>query len=139
MIEVAIVRSMVRRGLLLSPVAVAVLALLGGTAWAASGAAGLALTLVNLWVAGRVIGGLAENRPDLLLAAAVLAMLVGLGVVGAGLVAVSRVDLLDVKVAGVSLSAAHLLLVGWEASDRFLRLPSGKGQGEAPPVATRRS
>lgn len=117
------VKRMVRRGLLLGPIAVLALGLLGGLDDAASAAAGIALTLANLWLAGRIIGGLAENRPELLLAGAFAAFLFGFAILAVGLVVLRRAAWVDIPVAGLSLIGAHLTLVTWEAADAFLKLP----------------
>lgn len=122
MIELEIVRRMVRRGLLLAPVAIVGLWIAGGPPYGVSVAAGIALTLFNLWLAGRIIGGLAENRPDLLLAGGMAALGAGMILVVAGLVALRAIEFIDLPVAGLSLIGAHLVIVLWEAVDVFVKI-----------------
>ena len=117
------VKRMIRRGLLLSPVVVAVVAAFGGVEWALSAAIGLGLALANLWLAGRLIGGMAENRPELMAAAAFGAFILGLGLLTVAAIVLKRIESLDFPVTGVVLIGAHLVLVIWEAADAFLKLP----------------
>lgn len=123
MIELAMVKRMVRRGLLLGPVAAIAVGLLGGLDYGISSAVGIALALTNLWLAGRIIGGLAENRPELLLAGAFAAFFLGFAFLAGAAIVLSRTGWVDFPVAGVTMIAAHLFLVTWEAADAFLKLP----------------
>jgi hypothetical protein len=123
MIELAIVRHMIVRGALLAPVLVVVLLAVEGPEAALSGAIGLGLTLLLMWLSGRIIGGLAENRPDLLMVGAMVAMVVSLAGAGVALVALERVDFVDFRVAALTLVASYLVLIIWEAADKFLKLP----------------
>ena len=123
MIELAIVRHMVVRGALLAPILVLVLLAVAGLEAALAGAIGLGLTLLLLWLSGRILGGLAENRPDLLLVGAMVAMAVSLAGAGVALVALERVDFVDFRVAALTLVVSYLVLIIWEAADKFLKLP----------------
>lgn len=122
------VKRMVRRGLFLAPAVVAVLALLGGPAFGVSAAAGIALAVANLWLAGRIIGGLAENRPELLLAGAFAAFFLGFVFLAAAAILLRRAEWIDFPVAGITMVGAHLTLVTWEAADAFLKLPASGPQ-----------
>jgi hypothetical protein len=121
MIELEMVRHMVKRGLLLTPVVVLAALVLAGPEGAASAALGLAITIVNLWVGGRILGGLAENRPELLLPGAMVALVLA---TGGALFALQRLDFIDFPVTAITLVGSHLALVTWEAADRLLRLPA---------------
>jgi hypothetical protein len=123
MIELAIVLHMIVRGALLAPILVVVLLAVEGPEAALSGAIGLGMTLVLLWLSGRIIGGLAENRPDLLMVGAMVAMVVSLAGAGVALVALERVDFVDFRVAALTLVVSYLVLIIWEAADKFLKLP----------------
>ena len=123
MIELEMMRRMIRRGLLLAPVVLAALLILGGVDYMVSGAIGIAITLFNLWLAGRLIGGLAENRPELMMVGAMAALLLNLVVVVIAGVTLKRVDYLDFPTLGVTLISLHLVVVTWEAADKFLKLP----------------
>lgn len=139
MIELAIVRHMMVRGALLAPVLVIVLLAVGGVEAAAAGACGLGLTLLLLWLSGRIVGGLAENRPDLLLAGAMIAMVVSLLGAGVVLVTLERVDFVDFRVAALTLVTSYLVLIIWEAADKFLKLPPEQNNGSDSRAETTRS
>lgn len=117
------VHRMIRRGLLLAPVIVVALALAGGLPWAFSSAIGIALTLINLWIAGRIIGGVAENAPQMLMPAGMAALLAGMLVITGVAVGLKRIDYLEFAVTGITLVALHSVLVTWEAAATFLKLP----------------
>ncbi len=126
MIELEMVKRMIRRGLYLALPIVAFLAIVGQLEWAVSGAIGIALTLINLWLSGRIIGGMAENRPEMLMPAGMAAFGIGLIMLTVAAVLLKQVDSLEFAVTGVTLVGVHLTLVMWEAADAFLKLPSKK-------------
>lgn len=110
---------MMRRGALAAPFLVAALALVGGPRTALSGAVGLALALANLWLAGRIIGGVAETNPSLLLGAAFVAFALGLALLTGLALGLQAIDLVSFRVAGFTLIGAHLGLVLWEAARAY--------------------
>jgi hypothetical protein len=115
---------MLIRGLLFAPVTIAVLYLVGGPDTALSGAVGYSLTLLNLWVAGRIIGGIAENAPHLLMGAALAALTFSLVTLTVAAILLRRLDVIDFTVTGVTLVVSHLVLVTWEAANSLLKIPS---------------
>ena len=131
------VRRMIRRGLLFAPLVIGILWAAGGPPYAVSAAAGIALTLLNLWLAGRIIGGLAENRPDLLVVGAIAALAVGMGLVVAGLLVLRGIEYIDLTVAGIVLIGSHLGVVVWEAAGAFLKIDPEKKQSLATLPKTR--
>ncbi|CAN5764863.1 hypothetical protein BH20ACT23_BH20ACT23_24260 [soil metagenome] len=139
MIELAIVRHMIKRGALLAPILIVVLLAVDGLEAAGAGAIGLGLALLLLWLSGRIIGGLAENRPDLLMAGAMVAMVVSLVGAGVALVALERVDFVDFRVAAITLVTSYLVLIIWEAADKFLKLPPKQDNGSESRAKTTRS
>lgn len=139
MIELAIVQHMIKRGALLAPILIVVLLAVEGLKAAAAGAIGLGLALLLLWVSGRIIGGLAENRPDLLMVGAMVAMAVSLVGAGVALVALERVDFVDFRVAAITLVTSYLVLIIWEAADKFLKLPPQQDNGSESRAKTTRS
>ena len=117
---------MAKRALYLVPVLVIALWFLGGPMWAFSGAIGVAMTLGNLWASARIIGGVADNNPTLLLVAAMVAFTLGLALLGAIAFGLQAVDVVDFPVVGFSLIGAHLVLVIWEAGSAYpIRKPDG--------------
>ena len=116
MVELQMVRRMIVRSLYLAPVLVACLWLWNGGHYAFSGFVGLAMTLLNLLLAARVIGGVAETSPRLLLPAAMVAFTLGLALLTGIAFALRAVDLVYFPVTGLTLVGSHLLLVLWESA-----------------------
>lgn len=127
MIELAMVRRMLTRGMVILVLTAGVLSVVGDPKDSLSGALGVAMALLNLWVAGRIIGGIAENAPHLLMPAALASF-----VFAALLLTVSGVllrgnSIVDFKIIGLALVSSHLLLVTWEAATSLLKIDPGKG------------
>jgi hypothetical protein len=118
-IELAMVRRMIRRGLLLAPLVVAALGLYGGAPAATSAAIGMGLAIANLWLAARVIGGVADNNPSLLVLAALFAMVAGLAALTGAAFVLQSMRIVSFPVAGFTLIGTHLVLVLWEAARAF--------------------
>lgn len=130
MIEQQIVSRMIRRGLWLAAVVVVALAIFGGTEYALSGLAGVAMTLANLYWAGRIIGGVAETNPRMLLPAAMLAFTIGLAVLTGVSFVLKSASLVYFPVTGFTLIGTHVALVLWESAGRY-------GIGSKPQVKPR--
>jgi hypothetical protein len=130
LIELQMVKRMIARGLYLAPVLVLALALWNGSEYAVSGAAGLALTLLNLFIAAGVIGYVAENSPRLLLPAAMVAFTLGLGVITGISFVLKSTGVVYFPVTGFTLIGTHLLLVIWEAAASRDKTPSARLQAE---------
>jgi hypothetical protein len=131
MIELAMVRRMIRRGLLLAPIVIAALAAFGGMEWGLSAAIGMAFAIFNLWLTARLIGGMAENRPELLSAAGFAAFILTLALLAVVAVVIKKIESLYFPVTGLVLIGAHLTLVVWEAADAFLRIPKPNSGSDA--------
>lgn len=110
------VRRMISRSVVVAPVLIAGLWIFNGADWAWSGGVGLAMTLLNLLIASRIIGGVAENAPRLLLPAAMVAFTLGLAVLTGIAFALKAFDLVYFPVTGLTLVGTHLLLVLWEGA-----------------------
>ena len=119
MIELGMVGRMIRRGLLAAPLVVLGLWLWAGNEAALSGVLGMGVALFNLWLTARVIGGVADTSPQLLLVAGLVAFGLSLGLVAAIASAVRAIDVVSFPVAGLTLIATHLGLVLWEAARAF--------------------
>jgi hypothetical protein len=118
-IELGMVRRMIRSALVLGPVALVGLGVWGGTMAALSGAVGIAMALANLWLAGRIIGGVADNNPGLLLVAGLLAFGLGLALLTGIALALQAAELVSFPVMGFTLIGAHIVLVGREAARAY--------------------
>jgi hypothetical protein len=118
-IELQMVRRMAVRGLLISPIVLAVLAAFGGARYGVSAAAGLAMTLFNLWLSGWIIGGVAGKNPELLLPAGLATFALGLLLLTGIALWLRAADLVYFPVTGFVLVGSHLLLVLWEAAGAY--------------------
>jgi hypothetical protein len=118
-IELQMVRRMALRGLLISPFVIAALAAFGGVRYGVSAAAGLAMTVLNLWLSGRIIGGVAERNPELLLPAGLATFTLGLLLLTGIALGLRAADVVYFPVTGVVLVGSHLLLVLWEAAGAY--------------------
>lgn len=119
MIELQMVTRMLKRGLLLAPFVVAPLWILVGSEGGISAALGVVMALGNLWLAGRVIGGVADTRPQLLLVGAMAAFTIGLGLLTGLALLLNSLDIVSFPVTGFALVGMHLVLVLWEAARAF--------------------
>jgi hypothetical protein len=119
MIEVRMVNRMAKRGLLVAPVVIAILWAINGPRWGLSAGVGLGLAIGNLILASRIIGAVAQNSPQLLLPAGMVAFALGLAVLAAVAFALRAADAVDFTVMGITLVAAHLVLVLWEAPTAY--------------------
>ena len=131
MIERAMVRRMTMKAVVVAPLLLASLWILGGPRYAWSGAVGLVMTLANLWLAARIIGGVAENNPSLLLLAGLAAFGFGLALLTGIAFLLQTRELVFFPVTGFVLVGGHLILVLWEASGAYGRAGSGAGDTRA--------
>jgi protein-S-isoprenylcysteine O-methyltransferase Ste14 len=137
LIEQEMVRRMRTRALVLAPVVAAPLALLGGVGYAISALAGLAMTLANLYLAARIIGGVAERAPQMLMAAALMALALGLFLLTALAVGLRSLELIYFPVTGFVLIGSHLLLVLWEAPTAYQRIEESNATSVPDALQTR--
>lgn len=119
MIEAAMVRRMALRAAVAGPVPIAALWALLGPEAAWSAALGIAMTLLNLWLAARILGAVAERAPQLLLPAGLGAFALGLAVLTAIALVLTRADAADFVITGLALVVSHLGLVLWEATGAY--------------------
>jgi hypothetical protein len=119
LIEMQMVKRMAKKAMFLVPVLVAVLWFFGGWVWALSGAIGVAMTLANLWFSARIIGGVADNNPTLLLIAAMGAFTLGLALLGGIGFALQALEIVEFPVVGFTLIGTHLVLVISEAGHTY--------------------
>ncbi len=116
---------MARRAVVLTPVLVGVLWLFDGPTWGLSGLAGVAMTLGNLWLSAKILGGVAERTPRLLLPAGLAAFMLGLFLLTLVALALRELDLVYFPVTGFTLIGCHLGLVLWEAAGAYKHTETG--------------
>jgi hypothetical protein len=131
MIELAMVRRMTIKAVVAAPLLFTSLWVFGGARYAWSGAVGLVMTLANLWLSARIIGGVAENNPSLLLVAGLAAFGLGLALLTGIAFLLETRDLVFFPVTGFVLVGGHLILVLWEASGAYGRAGLGTGDTRA--------
>ncbi len=119
MIELGMVRRMIKRGLSLAPLLIAVLWLWGGSDYGISGAVGVLMTIGNLWLSAAIIGGVAERSPQLLMPAALITFALGLALLVLVALGLRELDFIYFPVTGFVLIGAHLGLVLWEAAGAY--------------------
>jgi len=110
---------MMKRGALVAPIVVLPLFIWAGPETGLSAAIGIVMALLNLLISGRIIGGIAENKPSLLLPAAMAAFMLGLAVLTAIAFGLQALDFVTFKVTGLVLIGSHLGLVLWEAATAY--------------------
>jgi hypothetical protein len=118
-IELQMVKRMARRGLLIAPFVVIAMAAFGGARYGLSAAVGIAMTLLNLWLSGWIIGGVAERNPELLLPAGLATFTLGLLLLTGVALGLRAADVVYFPVTGIVLVGSHLLLVLWEAAGAY--------------------
>ena len=131
MIELQMVKRMTLRALALAPVVIGALWIWGGSRYGLSAVIGIAMTILNLWLSGRIIGGVADKNPQLLMPAALATFILGLFVLTAIALALRGVDAVYFPVTGFVLIGSHLLVVLWEAAGAYKVQPSDARPGTA--------
>jgi hypothetical protein len=110
------VARMLRRGVWVAPVLGVILWLWGGPLYAWSGLVGLGMALLNLWLSARLIGGVADRDPQMLLTVGLATFVFGLILLTCIAFVLNVMDLVFFPVTGAGLVGTHLVLVLWEAS-----------------------
>ena len=113
------VTRMAKRAALLAPIVLAALWIFSGPRAALSGAVGIAMALVNLWAAARIIGGVADNNPNLLLIGGMIAFTLGLVILGGVAYFLHTADVVIFPIVGFTLIGTHMLLVLTEARTAY--------------------
>jgi hypothetical protein len=137
LIEQEMVRRMIVRAMVVGPVIIGALWLAGGGRYGLSAAAGIAMTLGNLYLSARIVGGVAERSPQLLVPAALITLALGLALLTATAVALRALDLVYFPVTGFALIGSHLLLVLWEAGEAYGHLDKPPSSSTKTPIRTR--
>jgi hypothetical protein len=118
-IELQMVYRMVKKGVLIAPLVVLPFFIWGGVDEGVSALIGIVMALLNLLLSARIIGGVAENKPGLLLPAAMFAFMLGLGILTAIAFGLEALDFVTFKITGLVLIGTHLGLVLWEAAGAY--------------------
>jgi hypothetical protein len=131
LIELAMVHRMLRRGAVIALPLTIALSLWGGSRYGFSGLVGIAMTLLNLWLSAKLIGGVADNNPRLLFPVGLVTFGAGLAMLTGIALVLRAADLVYFPVTGIVLVATHLLLVLWEAAGAHARVEPAPGERAA--------
>jgi len=112
---VEIARDIVRRGLMVSPLAIAFGFVIGGTNGALSVGFGLGIVLVNFLLSASSLGLAAKVSFNTMMFAALAGFAIRLGLVTVAVLAVKDQSWVDLVALGLTLVVSHLGLLGWEA------------------------
>lgn len=112
--ERQVARDMLRRGLMVLPVAMVVGFLGWGTAGVASVAYATALVVANFWVAALLLGWAARISYGLLMGVALFGFLLRIGLISVAVLVVRHQAWVEPIPLGVTLVVAHLGLLFWE-------------------------
>jgi hypothetical protein len=121
-VERDIAFDMVKRGLLVSPAVVLIAGLVRGWDGAVSAAIALAIVFANFLVAAIVVSRAGKKSNQAAAIAATIGYVVRLAVIVVALFVLHDVSWIDFKVLGITLVAAHLGLLTWEAKHISLSL-----------------
>lgn len=112
--EAAISKDLVRRGLMASPIAIAVFGVIWGWNGAISSAYGLSLVLINFAVAAVLVSTTARISLGLMMGAALFGYLVRLSLIFLAVYLVRDVTWIELLPLGITIIVAHLGLLAWE-------------------------
>lgn len=112
--ETEIVKDLVRRGLPLLPVLVAVGALVAGVDGALSSAFAIALVLGNFLLSAYLVAGAARISLGMVMGAVLFGYLVRLAIITGAVLAVKDMGWVHLPVLGITLITTHLGLLLWE-------------------------
>lgn len=112
--EAMISRDLVRRGLIVAPVVVAICGVIWGLDGAVSCAYGFALVLVNFAVSAVLVSSTARISLGLMMGAALFGYLIRLTLIFLAVYLVRNAGWVELVPLGITLIAAHLGLLAWE-------------------------
>lgn len=112
--EVSVTKDMVKRGLIVAPVLIAICGVIWGMDGAWSGAYGIVLILVNFGIAAGLIGFTARINLGLMMGAVLFGYLLRLGLIFIAVLAVKDAGWISLPALGTTIIVTHLGLLIWE-------------------------
>jgi hypothetical protein len=112
--EVGVTKDMVRRGLIVAPVIIAVCAVIWGLDGAYSSGYGVAIILLNFGLAAALIGATARISLGLMMGAVLFGYLIRLGLILLAIVLVKDAGWVSLPALGATIIITHLGLLVWE-------------------------
>ncbi|MFW2333073.1 ATP synthase subunit I [Ilumatobacter sp.] len=113
-VELQLTFDMVKRGLVVAPVVVAVCALIWGENGAWSAAYAIGLVLVNFLLSAMLISYTAKISLGLMMGATLFGYLIRLGLIMAAVLLVKDTDWISLPALGATIIVTHLGLLVWE-------------------------
>jgi hypothetical protein len=113
-VEIKVTADMVKRGLLVAPVIVAVCALIWGSAGAWSAAFAIGLVLANFTLSAWLIATTAKISLGMMMAATLFGYLVRLGLIMLAVLLVKDAGWISLPALGATIIVTHLGLLVWE-------------------------
>lgn len=112
--EVGVSKDIVRRGLIVAPVLIAICAVIWGLDGLWSGAYGVALVLLNFGLAAALIAITARISLGLMMGAILFGYLIRLGLILVAVLAVRDAGWISLPALGATIIVTHLGLLVWE-------------------------
>lgn len=135
--EVHVSRDMIRRGLIVAPVLIAVCAVIWGGDGAWSAAYGVVIVLVNFALAALTIAATARISLGLMMFATLFGYLIRLGLIFLAVYLVKDASWISLPALGATIIVTHLGLLAWELKYVALSL-AHPGLKPAPPTSPAR-
>ncbi|MBI4935606.1 MAG: ATP synthase subunit I [Actinobacteria bacterium] len=112
--EVAVTKDMVRRGLIVAPLLIAICGFVWGLDGAYSSAYGIAIVLVNFALAAIIVAYTARISLGLMMGAVLFGYLVRLGLIFLAVLLVKDLSWISLPALGTTIIVTHLGLLVWE-------------------------
>lgn len=112
--EVGVTKDMVKRGLVVAPVLIAVCGFIWGMEGAYSAAYGIALVLVNFGLAAGIVAWTARISLGLMMGAVLFGYLIRLGLILLAVLLVKDAGWISLPALGATIIVTHLGLLVWE-------------------------
>ena len=113
-VEVTVSKDLVKRGLIIGPVLIAVCAVIWGSDGALSSAYGVAIVLVNFLLAAGLIAATARISLGLMMGAILFGYLIRLGLILLAVLLVKDASWISLPALGATIIVTHLGLLLWE-------------------------
>jgi hypothetical protein len=112
--EVSVSKDMIKRGLIVAPLLIAVCAVIWGANGAWSSAYGIAIVLANFALAAGLIAGAARISLGLMMGATLFGYLIRLGLIFLAVLLVKDASWISLPALGSTIIVTHLGLLFWE-------------------------
>jgi hypothetical protein len=112
--EVSVSKDMIKRGLMVAPVLIAICAVIWGGDGAWSSAYGIAIVLVNFALAAALIAAAARISVALMMGATLFGYLIRLGLIFLAVLLVKDASWISLPALGSTIIVTHLGLLFWE-------------------------